>query len=123
MLFDTHLMISEPMRYAKAFADAGSDHLTFHLECPEPTGDVIAAIREAGCTVGISLKPATPAEEIFPWARPDRPRAGHDRRTRFRRPEFHGGPDGEVLPRSSAKFCVAGSMSSSRRTAASMRRR
>lgn len=67
MLFDTHLMISEPMRYAKAFADAGSDHLTFHLECPEPTGDVIAAIREAGCTVGISLKPATPAEEIFPW--------------------------------------------------------
>ncbi len=67
LLFDTHLMISEPMRYAKAFADAGSDHLTFHLECGEPTAKVIAAIREAGCTVGISLKPGTPAEAVFPW--------------------------------------------------------
>lgn len=67
ILFDTHLMISEPMRYAKAFADAGSDHLTFHLESPEPPCDVIQAIREAGCTVGISLKPATPAEAVFPW--------------------------------------------------------
>jgi len=67
MLFDTHLMISEPMRYAKAFADAGSDHLTFHLECPDPTGKTIDAIRTAGCTVGISLKPATPAEALFPW--------------------------------------------------------
>lgn len=67
MLFDTHLMISEPARYAKAFADAGSDHLTFHLECPEPTEGIIDAIRQAGCTVGISLKPATPAEAVFPW--------------------------------------------------------
>ena len=66
MLFDTHLMISEPKRYAKAFADAGSDHLTFHLECPG-VGETIDEIRRVGCTVGISLKPATPAEEIFPW--------------------------------------------------------
>ena len=67
MLFDTHLMISEPARYAQAFAEAGCDHLTFHLECPEPTGEVIDTIRKAGCTVGISLKPATPAEAVFPW--------------------------------------------------------
>jgi len=66
MLFDTHLMISEPMRYAKAFADAGCDHLTFHLECPG-IGETIDEIRRVGCTVGISLKPATPAEAIFPW--------------------------------------------------------
>lgn len=67
MLFDTHLMISEPARYAQAFAEAGCDHLTFHLECSEPTREVIDTIRKAGCTVGISLKPATPAEAVFPW--------------------------------------------------------
>ncbi|MDR0932710.1 MAG: ribulose-phosphate 3-epimerase [Victivallales bacterium] len=68
MLFDTHLMISEPARYAQAFASAGCDHLTFHLECSErPTGEIIDAIRQTGCTVGISLKPATPPEAIFPW--------------------------------------------------------
>ncbi len=67
LLFDTHLMISDPICYAKAFADAGCDHLTFHLECADPTEKIIAAIREVGCTVGISLKPATPAEAIFPW--------------------------------------------------------
>lgn len=66
MLFDTHLMISEPKRYAQAFADAGSDHLTFHLECPG-VAETIDEIRRVGCTVGISLKPATPAEEVFPW--------------------------------------------------------
>lgn len=67
LLFDTHLMISDPIRYAKAFADAGCDHLTFHLECADPTERIIGVIRETGCTVGISLKPATPAEAIFPW--------------------------------------------------------
>ena len=66
LLFDTHLMISEPKRYAKAFADAGSDHLTFHLECPG-VAETIDEIRRVGCTVGISLKPATPADAIFPW--------------------------------------------------------
>lgn len=67
LLFDTHLMIAHPARYAEAFARAGSDHLTFHLECDDPVDEAIAAIRKTGCTVGISLKPATPAEEIFPW--------------------------------------------------------
>lgn len=67
LLFDTHLMIEHPAKYAAAFADAGADHLTFHLECSDPTAEVIDAIRKAGCTVGISLKPATPPEAVFPW--------------------------------------------------------
>lgn len=66
LLFDTHLMITDPKCYAQAFADAGCDHLTFHIECPG-TGEIIDEIRRVGCTVGISLKPATPAEELFPW--------------------------------------------------------
>lgn len=66
LIFDTHLMIEHPLSYAQAFAAAGSDHLTFHLECADPALETIAAIRQSGCTVGISLKPATPAEAIFP---------------------------------------------------------
>lgn len=67
LLFDTHLMISHPKEYARAFADAGSDHLTFHLESDDDVLETIEEIRNAGCTVGISLKPATPAEAVFPY--------------------------------------------------------
>ena len=67
LLFDTHLMIEHPAKYAAAFAKAGADHLTFHLECSDPAAEVIDTIRKSGCTVGISLKPATPPEAVFPW--------------------------------------------------------
>ena len=67
LLFDTHLMIRNPARYAAVFAKAGADHLTFHLESADDPGQTIEVIREVGCTVGISLKPATPAEAVFPW--------------------------------------------------------
>ena len=67
LLFDTHLMISHPKSYAKTFADAGSDHLTFHLESEDDVLETINEIRSCGCTVGISIKPGTPAEKIFPY--------------------------------------------------------
>jgi len=67
LLFDVHLMISEPLRYAPVFAKAGADHLTFHLEAGDDTLATIDAIHHLGCTAGISLKPKTPAEAIFPW--------------------------------------------------------
>ena len=67
LLFDTHLMISHPAFYAPEFAKAGSDHITFHLECDDPADEVISVIRKTGCSVGISLKPGTPAEAIFPY--------------------------------------------------------
>lgn len=67
LLFDTHLMISRPLRYAKAFAEAGADLLTFHLESEDPPSEVIRALRELGCSVGISIKPKTPAEAVFPY--------------------------------------------------------
>ena len=67
LLFDTHLMISEPKRYARVFADAGSDHITFHIESDDDVDETIKEIRDCGCTVGISLKPATPAEAVFPY--------------------------------------------------------
>ena len=67
LLFDAHLMISNPQRYAKNFADAGADHITFHVECSDDIEATIATIRKLGCTVGMSLRPGTPAETIFPY--------------------------------------------------------
>ena len=67
LLFDAHLMIAEPLRYAKAFADAGADHITFHVECSDDIKTTIAAIRSLGLTVGMSLRPGTPAKALFPY--------------------------------------------------------
>lgn len=67
ILFDTHLMISDPLRYAPDFIKAGSDIITFHLESNSDIGETIACIKNAGVGVGMSLKPATPADELFPY--------------------------------------------------------
>ena len=65
-LLDVHLMISEPMRYAEEFAKAGADIITFHYECGQ-VAETIAAIKSTGCKVGLSIKPATPAEALLPY--------------------------------------------------------
>ena len=62
--FDTHLMLSDPLKYVKPFVDAGSDHITFHIECDNDPLEVIAAIREQGASVGVSVKPNTPASAV-----------------------------------------------------------
>lgn len=66
LFFDTHLMISDPVRYAEAFAKAGSDLLTFHIEvAPEPM-TVADHIRSTGVRVGVTLNPDTPASALSP---------------------------------------------------------
>jgi ribulose-phosphate 3-epimerase len=65
--FDTHLMITDPLKYVKFFADAGSDSINFHVEANDNPEEVIKAIRAEGCSVGMTLKPKTPAEAIFPY--------------------------------------------------------
>ena len=65
--FDVHLMIADPIRYIADFRKAGADSITFHLEAAEDPAAVISAIREAGCRAAVSLKPATPAEAVFPY--------------------------------------------------------
>ncbi len=67
LIFDTHLMLSNPLKYAEDFIKAGADHITFHLESDNNPDDVIDALRQLGCTVGISLKPATPASAVIPY--------------------------------------------------------
>lgn len=62
---DVHLMIENPERYLKDFADAGADHLTIHAEaCEGRLGRVIEAIRSCGTRCGVSLKPASSLRQI-----------------------------------------------------------
>lgn len=66
-LFDVHLMIDRPLFYTPAFAKAGADHITFHVESSDDPDKTIDCIHEHGCSAGMSLKPATPAEALFPY--------------------------------------------------------
>ena len=69
MVFDVHLMITKPGRFIKAFADAGSDIITLHLEADEPQNirTAIDQVKALGKKVGLSLKPKTPAETLLPY--------------------------------------------------------
>ena len=66
---DVHLMITRPVRYVDAFADAGASLLTFHVEADEPEniGAAIAAAKSRNLGVCLSVKPKTPAESLAPW--------------------------------------------------------
>lgn len=67
MIFDVHLMINEPERYAMRFIDAGADILTFHLEACKDSEALLDEIREQGVMAGISVKPTTPIEDVYPY--------------------------------------------------------
>ena len=64
--FDVHLMITDPIRYIDDFVRAGSDLLTIHYESCDDPSTALQAIRAAGIKAAIAIKPATPAEKIFP---------------------------------------------------------
>jgi ribulose-phosphate 3-epimerase len=64
LFFDSHLMISDPARYVEAFAKAGVDNITFHIEVADEPERLVDRIHELGCTAGITLNPGTPVESI-----------------------------------------------------------
>ncbi len=66
---DVHLMIDRPVRYVKAFCDAGADLVTFHVESdkPEDISRAIDIVKGCGRKVGLSVKPGTPAEAVYPY--------------------------------------------------------
>jgi ribulose-phosphate 3-epimerase len=66
LFFDTHLMLSEPQLFIEAFAKAGADRITIHIEPAYDHAAALAAIRAHGCRAGISLNPGTPAAAIEP---------------------------------------------------------
>lgn len=65
--FDVHLMIVDPERYIKDFAECGADGITFHLEATKDPEKVIRLIHESRMKAGISIKPGTPISEVLPY--------------------------------------------------------
>jgi ribulose-phosphate 3-epimerase len=61
---EVHMMISNPADYIRQFCDAGSDHLTFHIEAVADPRPVLDAIHDAGCTAGLAFNPPTPVSAI-----------------------------------------------------------
>ena len=67
---DVHIMISDPFKYAPEFIKAGADFLTFHYEACKDDKEVFAVIdliHDYGAKAGLSIKPNTPVEKIFPF--------------------------------------------------------
>lgn len=67
LYFDTHLMLAEPHRYIEAFARAGANNLSIHIEPDYDHAATLARIRQLGCHAGIVLNPDTPAAAIEPF--------------------------------------------------------
>ena len=66
-VFDVHLMISHPLEFAKAFADAGADIICFHVECDDDINETIGEIERLGCKPALAVKPNTPIEAVYPF--------------------------------------------------------
>ena len=67
LIFDTHLMIEKPELYYLDYIKAGSDYLTFHFEATNNPLNLIKLIKKEGVRAGISIKPSTPVEAIYPY--------------------------------------------------------
>lgn len=65
LFFDVHLMVQEPERYLKEFADAGADGLTVHAEACSDLGGTLKKIRDLGMKPAVSVNPETPLSEIL----------------------------------------------------------
>ena len=63
-VMDVHLMIAPVDTYIEAYAQAGADVITAHIEAGPHAHRTMQAIRGAGCKAGIALNPATPAEAV-----------------------------------------------------------
>ncbi|MBQ8836035.1 MAG: ribulose-phosphate 3-epimerase [Clostridia bacterium] len=64
--FDVHLMIEEPIRYIEDFAAAGADIITVHYEACRDIEATIDKIHECGKKAGVSVKPCTPVDKLYP---------------------------------------------------------
>ncbi len=65
--YHTHLMVSQPLRHVRAFADAGSDLIVAHVEADDDPAAVIDAIHACGRGAGLALNPETPAEAVLAY--------------------------------------------------------
>ena len=71
LCFDTHLMITNPGEFIEPFANAGSDIITFHIECADEPRKLIKEIRALGRKAGVAIHPDTPQEAVYPFLERD----------------------------------------------------
>ena len=69
MTFDTHLMITNPEDFIEPFAKAGSDMITFHIECTNDPVALIGKIRSLGLKAGVAIHPDTDINVLEPFCR------------------------------------------------------
>lgn len=67
MVFDVHLMISDPYRYIDDFAAAGADIITFHIGCNSNIDDTLKKIKKHNIKCGLAINPDVPVESLFPY--------------------------------------------------------
>ena len=69
MFLDVHLMVEKPLRYIEAFAKAGADLLSVHLEAdhPDHIAEALRLMGECGVKKAVALRPITKAEAILPY--------------------------------------------------------
>ena len=65
--FDVHLMLSHPDRYVAAFAKAGAERLTVHVEADHDVAKTLAAIKAAGLSAGIAMNPDADPRRVLPF--------------------------------------------------------
>ncbi|MGX8714194.1 MAG: ribulose-phosphate 3-epimerase [Lachnospiraceae bacterium] len=68
-IFDVHMMVDEPGRFLKDFADAGADYITIHAEASRHLDKDLNEIRKLGMKAGLVLNPATPLD-VLEWTAP-----------------------------------------------------
>ena len=70
LFMDVHIMVEDAEHYSDVFVEAGANLLTFHLEAckdAESVHRIISKIHHQGCKVGLSIRPQTPVESVFPY--------------------------------------------------------
>lgn len=70
LFMDVHIMVEDAEHYSEVFVEAGANLLTFHLEAckdAESVHRIISRIHHQGCKVGLSIRPQTPVEAVFPY--------------------------------------------------------
>ena len=67
MIFDVHLMITNPEDFIEKFAKVGADAITFHIECTNDPKALIDKIHSLGKKAGIAIHPDTPVSAVFPF--------------------------------------------------------
>ena len=63
---DAHLMVTDPLKWAGPMVKAGANNITFHLEAVDDPVATAKEIRKLGCNVGVTARPMTGVEALFP---------------------------------------------------------